>query len=377
MLSWRDRLAGEYGQEASPYVASVVSAPTSPTIPVAADLGLEQVATPVAEEPLAAPSEEAPVAPVEEGARPWWSRGRQLRKARAAAEQAQLASAVEPEESVVEPEAVEPAAPASAAVTAPLAYTLLPTPGRPGGYELPETELEAEPEGAEVIEPAAEEKPKRRRSTILILLLAVVLLVGAVVTGGLAVCQSSHQNGTFRDLMGNKVAPEDNSINDPAYVQAADAKPDIGLRFKIPSVDLDVALGSVKSVNGVINPPGFTSAFLIRDFGLGTDLENADKGTIYVATHALRSPGKAPGNYVVDQNGNILVQDGAEIDVGGRVYKVVSSETVLKTDLGLQANLWSDTPGMLVFVTCLESGSAIITNGHSDTNVVIIGTLVS
>jgi len=346
--------------------------PVSPTIPVAADLALKEPAASVEES--ASTQAEAP-AGKPEGARPRSGRKRRG-KAAAAAEQAQ--SAAEPVAAQAE-SAAEPLTTPGVSLPAkgPSAYTFLPVQTAPVGYELSGVEPETEAEGAEEEAPVRKAKPKRRKSTIVVLLLAVLLLVGAAVMGGIAWYQGGHRGFTAVDMDGNRVAPDDPSLNDPAFVQAADAKPDLGLRFKIPSVSLDVALGSVNQVDGTLNPPGFTSAFLVKNLGVGTSLANADKGTVYVVTHSLRAPGRAPGNYVTDSSGAIVVKNGAEIDVGDRVYSVVSSESVLKENLGLQTNLWANTPNMLVFVTCLESGSATFNAGHSDTNVVIIGQLVS
>jgi len=223
--------------------------------------------------------------------------------------------------------------------------------------------------------PAAEKsKRKWTLSSLLLLLLAVLLVVGAAVTGGIYWYKAAH-TPVYRDMNNNKVIPDDNSVFNPDYVNAADAQPDVGQRFKVPSVGLDVALGSVNQVDNLINPPGYTSVYWVKN--MGVSLANADKGTVYLVTHSVKAPGEAPGDYLIDQKTTtVAVQNGAEIDVGDRVYKVVSSMTVSKDELGSQTALWAGTPGMLVLITCMQGGM-YLPNGHSATNVVIIGQLVS
>jgi len=213
--------------------------------------------------------------------------------------------------------------------------------------------------------------------------LAVLLIAGGISYGVYTYRKdaASASTATFRDMANKPVAPDDTQIEDPSYVQAADPTPDVGLRFKIPSVNLDVPLGEATVVGGVINPPGFSSVFHLRN--LGVALDKAATGPVYVAAHSLRSPGKAPGNYVINESsgttGTIAVQNGAEIDVGDLVYTVVSSRIIDKTEFSSQTDLWADTPGMLVFITCLQSTTSdgYLSNGHAKDNAIIVGQLVS
>ena len=219
-------------------------------------------------------------------------------------------------------------------------------------------------------------KRKRRLGALLWLLLPVLLIVGGLAYLGTTLYKNTHEI-TFTDMAGNKVVPDDPSAQDPSYIENAAVKEDVGVRFKIPSVDLDVPLGEVNQVDGLINPPGFTSVYRVRN--MGVTLTDAAKGTVYAVTHSLRAPGKAPGNFVIDiPSGTVTVKNGSEIDVGDLKYTAVSSEIVAKTDLSAQANLWANTPGMLVFITCLQyESTAGYVNGHSPDNVVIIGQLVT
>jgi len=216
---------------------------------------------------------------------------------------------------------------------------------------------------------------------VLLLVLAIALVAGGAVYGVSAwrsTAPSDPNAVQYVDMAGNQVIPDDPAVQDPSYVQSADPQDYNGLHFKIPLVGLDVPLREANVVDNVINPPGYTSVYLMRN--LGVPLTDAATGTVYVAAHSLRAPGRAPGNFVIDPAaGVIVVQTGAEIDVGDRVYSVVSSRVVSKPDLGAQADLWTSTPGMLVFITCLQSTSeaGYQADGHAKDNAVIVGQLVS
>jgi len=217
---------------------------------------------------------------------------------------------------------------------------------------------------------------------VLLAVLAIALVVGGVVYGLTSLRPSSSPTADdgvqYVDMGGNQVVPDDPQVQDPSYVQSADPQDYNGLHFKIPSVKLDVPLREANVVNNVINPPGYTSVYLMRN--LGVPLTDAAKGTVYVAAHSLRAPGKAPGNFVIDPaQGVIVLPVGADIDVGGHVYAVVSSRIVSKPELSTQTDLWTPTPGMLVFITCLQSTSAsdYQADGHAKDNAVIVGQLVS
>jgi len=393
-------------QNAEPLAAETVEAPiVEAEIPVEAAAAEEPVAVEAAapvEEPVLA---EAPVvteeataveepAPTEPAPKP---RGRRKspvipvvmpEAAEAVAEPAEAVAAEPAEAEVAESAEASVAAPAAAATAAAGAAAAVGVTAVEAD-KVPDASATTEPEdgswwderpGDDATEDGdetpAEAKPKRKwsRSSLLLLLLAILLVVGAAVTGGIYWYKQAH-TVTFVDMNGKKVIPDDNSVFDPAYVQAADAQPDVGQRFKVPSVSLDVPLGSVNQVNGLINPPGFTSVYWVKN--MGVSLANADKGTVYVVTHAVKAPGEAPGDYMIDQTTTtVKLKQGDEIDVGDRKYTVDSSMTVSKDELGSQTALWAGTPGMLVLITCMQGG-LYLPNGHSATNVVIIGTLVS
>ncbi|WP_316300296.1 sortase family protein, partial [Clavibacter michiganensis] len=119
------------------------------------------------------------------------------------------------------------------------------------------------------------------------------------------------------------------------------------------SVGLDVPLGAVDVVGGVVDPPGFSSAYRVRDLGVAP--EDAATGTVFVVMHSVRGGGTGPGDLLIDDRaGSASVAPGAVIEVAGVDYAVGSSRAVPKGELPDDAEVWADTPGRLVVITCLQ-----------------------
>lgn len=181
----------------------------------------------------------------------------------------------------------------------------------------------------------------------------VFLTAGVLTAAALAtaiVGFTSTQTGPV-DLKGHRVqADVAPTLAPPAKVAAT---PDTGGKFIVKSVGLDVPLGALNAVDGVVEPPGFTSAYWIRNEGVPT--KNPSKGTVFVVMHSLRNGGVGPGNYLIDvKNQKAKVAIGAAIQVNGVSYKVTSSQAVVKTDLSQTAAVWANTPNRLVVITCLQ-----------------------
>ena len=229
---------------------------------------------------------------------------------------------------------------------------------------------------------------RRRAADILLLLLALLLLAGGLVAGYIAlrdnratqVAFASASRAGMIDLQGNIVTPEDTQVLDPSYASAAEETPEItltpgapGLRFKIPSVGMDVSLGAVNEVDNTLNPPGFRSAYLVRNVGAGS-LERAAEGTLVVVMHSVRAPGFGPGNYLINFNEQtVSLSPGAQILVGDRTYQYTRFAMINKADLAGTAEVWDNTPGELILITCMLN----LQHTLSDINVVVFGTLVS
>ena len=225
-------------------------------------------------------------------------------------------------------------------------------PGDPSWFEDPDADEPEEPK-------------KKRRGGIVLLVLAILLAVTGI---GIGVWNFLPQPGTELDMVGNRVQPDPDAV---IPVAEASATPDLGMRFVVPSVKLDVPLGISNAVNGVISPPGFTSAYLIRN--LGVTLDKASKGTVYIAAHSLRNGGVAPGNYLIDvDNQQSKVKAGDLIKVSNLTYTITETRIIPKPEVGDVSDLWDATvPKRLLVFTCLQNPE----NQPSRDNMIIVATL--
>jgi hypothetical protein len=218
-----------------------------------------------------------------------------------------------------------------------------------------------------------EEEEKKRRSPIGIILglLGVALVVAGVIIAFLAL--KPEPVPEYHDMDGNVVQPDDTSMNDPEWVDKANLEEVTGARVLVPERGLDYPYGEVNEVNGVINPPNFQGVFRIRTRGV--DLDNAQNGTVYLATHALRGIGRAPGNDLSDlENKRSSLIRGMEVVVNGVTYIYDTSFTVSSGSLGERSDLFGDgemIPGRMLIITCMQSP-----DGSPPTeNLIIVGWL--
>ncbi|QNE37778.1 class F sortase [Leifsonia shinshuensis] len=181
--------------------------------------------------------------------------------------------------------------------------------------------------------------------------IAGVLCAVAIVAGALTV--SSYLGGDQpRDMRGN---PVDLPAPSEAVRRRTEAVAQVhGMTLRVPSAGLAVPLGELNEVDGVIDPPGFSSAYLVRNYG--AQLAHAGSGTVFVVMHSCRGGAVCPGNFLTDLTaGTASVRVGADVFVGGLHYRVTGSETVHKPDVHADAALWANAPGRLVLLTCLQT----------------------
>jgi len=119
----------------------------------------------------------------------------------------------------------------------------------------------------------------------------------------------------------------------------------------ISSVGLDVPLESMTPVAGTADPPSARAAYWLR--GVGVDPGRAARGTVFVVMHSVRG-GRGPGNYLIDVgNDRSAVRTGATVRAGSVVYTVTGSSIVPRDKLPADSQVWANTPGRLVMITCL------------------------
>jgi hypothetical protein len=194
------------------------------------------------------------------------------------------------------------------------------------------------------------EGKKKRRGGLLLIVLSVLLLLGGGYFGIQSLFPTLGHPGALTDMRGNAVLLEDPSAVTPEFREAAQmVENDGGQGFQVPALNLSVPLGSVNEVNNVMNPPSFTSVFWIRNRGVS--LEQANLGTVYLVAHAIQG-GTAPGNFM-QANGDTNLKPGDVIKVNDRVYEFVSSLVKPKAKISEVADLWTDEPGRMFFITCV------------------------
>jgi hypothetical protein len=193
----------------------------------------------------------------------------------------------------------------------------------------------------------------------------VLLAVGAAAVVTLAITGTEilrSYSGPV-DMHGNRVRAEDAV----PPISKSSAVPAIGDdRFVVKSVGLNVPLGALNAVDGVIEPPGFTSAYWVRNEGVPP--KEARKGTVFVVMHSLRNGATGPGNYLIDVDRRTSkVGIGAKIKVDDTTYTVTGTQEIDKPDIAHASAIWEDKPGRLVVITCLQRPDG----GRSQQNVVI------
>lgn len=166
-----------------------------------------------------------------------------------------------------------------------------------------------------------------------------------------------------RDMRGNTIRNEADTDDRMSQV------PNLGKRFKVSSVGLDVPLGKVNEVDNIIEPTNYTSAFYVANRGVPYNQTN--KGTTYIVMHALDDGGIAPGNFLIDSKSRVpKIRNGSTIDAGGKKFTVERTFRDGKKSVAENADVWDDSEkGRMVIITCFpNSNDNQITIAHRDWN---------
>lgn len=193
-------------------------------------------------------------------------------------------------------------------------------------------------------------RPRRRRSALRIIAFCVFVAI-ALAAGTYTVVGYEIRAHYPKDMRGNPVA-----VSPPSHevAEQTDAVAAVGsMRLRVPSTGLNVPLGELNEVDGVMDPPGFASAYLVRNYG--ANLAHATTGTVFVVMHSCRGGDICPGNYLINvAAGEASVHDGAAVYVDGLHYRVTGWQKVYKPDVHDDTAIWADVPGRLVLFTCLQ-----------------------
>jgi hypothetical protein len=210
--------------------------------------------------------------------------------------------------------------------------------------------------------------PRRRRMPIVIVIGGAVLLVAAGVIAfspaNIFNSPSETPSQASKDLRGQTVVLDPGETPEPAA--SAKAIRSIGTTVKVPSVGLDVPLGALNAVDGQITPPGFTSAYWVRN--MGVPVSDGKSGTVFIVMHSLRGGGVAPGNYLTNvKTQTSKVKVGATVEVAEVMYTVTGSQLIDKKTIARNSSVWTNTPNRLLLITCLEHA-----NGSASTDNLVI-----
>lgn len=207
-------------------------------------------------------------------------------------------------------------------------------------------------------------------ATVLAVAAAALLAIG-VVTLLPGAARTSVDADAPRDMNGNAVQFDPGTMPSAEQEAAIDAAPYGEERFVVPAVGLDVPLAAMNVVDGAVTPPGFDTAYWVRNLGVSPD--RAAEGTVYLAMHAMRNGAVGPGNYLIDIDAaRARLTPATQIRVGELVYEVTGSVVVRKDQIGADTSVWTDEPGRLVVITCLQRPDG----GLSVANVVITAELI-
>lgn len=209
---------------------------------------------------------------------------------------------------------------------------------------------------------------------IVLIVTTVACAIGAalLMTGQLSTTEPKAPSASgLTDMNGNPVELDpDEELPPPDGAETA-GPAEFG-RFSIAAVGLNVPLRGMNAIDGVVTPPGFTSAYVLRNYG--ADLADAGSGTVYIAMHSMRGGAVGPGNYLFNVTaGTSRVEAGDLIQAGPRSYRVTDSMNITKSELPEAQSIWTQPPGTLVVITCLQTPAGT----PSTSNFIITATLVS
>lgn len=222
-----------------------------------------------------------------------------------------------------------------------------------------------------------EDRPRRWPRIVGVLGIAALLVASVVLlTAGLGLLSSSSHASDKMTPQSESPSETTTSPGDGERVVIDDppSERDIG-KMKIEPVEGDLTVPSVNlasdiklmsEVDGVINPPGLHSAYMLR--GHGTP-EDQSKGTIFVAMHSVRGA-DLPGNKLFNINeGTVTVHKDDKVTLQGKSFTVTDTHVVDKPDINTVDGIWDEQPGKLVLMTCLQRPT-----GLSQQNIVIEAT---
>jgi sortase (surface protein transpeptidase) len=144
----------------------------------------------------------------------------------------------------------------------------------------------------------------------------------------------------------------------PTPVPTARYTPSSSVRLNIPSVGMDLPLLALKPKSGVIDPPLLTAGYWIEPYGVPVGSADQATNTLYIAAH---SAGRGDDGFdpllTADHRGSALTAGdviAVETPRGTVSYTVERTERYGKNALPDATEVWENSPGRLVLITCFQ-----------------------
>lgn len=212
--------------------------------------------------------------------------------------------------------------------------------------------------GGEAVPPPP---PRRRRARIGAILAAALVLAGLALIGAslwLVLRPAPALPAPPERVVAESVAEQSTPIP---------AAPPTSLRIPVIRFEASVLPMAVPD-DGVVYPPTDRDAFWLEDFGMaGADAVN----TAYIAGHSSADGGAVFDPLIDRAQGGSTLQAGDEIVVttanGDVVYHVSATVRYERSSLPDIDDVWTQSPGRLVIITCLFEG----TNTSTSENLVV------
>lgn len=204
------------------------------------------------------------------------------------------------------------------------------------------------------------------KKTLTSAVLLTIALISLIAAGGIFYVDHQRMNAEGVVKMPDGTAIE---LDDPPTKKDIRemAISETKLDFVVPKVGVNTTLKEMSTYKRggkkVINPPGITRAYAVRDWGEPGDPESMS----VIALHSVRRYPDIPGSRLIDiSRGQARVGEGDRIDVNDESYRVVKVHKIKKNELATAPGLWDEKPGKLLVITCLQR-----TEGKSVNNIVI------
>lgn len=197
---------------------------------------------------------------------------------------------------------------------------------------------------------------------------SAVVAVAAVATAGSALLSVGLTGGEHRAAATGSADPVAAATPALPAEEAPPTLPPEGVALPTPSsdvhvvidgLDMDLPVLPLTARGGAINPPTLTAAYWIQPYGEPVGSAEEADNTLYLAAHSTGT-----GDYgfdpLMESGGGGTLEAGDVVEVStptGQVsYTVERTERYAKGELPAATEVWENSPGRLVLITCFQRG---------------------